>query len=151
MAELRDVNQGAGATVGGAMFGSGGSMSAGAMAKMTNSADALVTSAKAGGFKVTKEAADPIIKTLEEFITQVDELRGELDVFDQAPELGKHYYGELVARRMWEAANDDRSARAALNSLKIVLEQSREALLRASSQYQEQEESAQDSFRGMGE
>jgi hypothetical protein len=52
---------------------------------------------------------------------------------------------------MHEAANDEQSGRVALSSLQVVLEKSREALLRASNQYQEQEESARDSFRGLGE
>ncbi len=55
-----------------------------------------------------------------------------------------------VARNMYEAANDGQSARAAIDSLQAILRTSREALLRASNQYQEQEESAQDVFRGMG-
>ncbi len=51
---------------------------------------------------------------------------------------------------MADAANDDRSARAAIDSLEIVLEKSREALLRASNQYQENEESTKDVFKSLG-
>ncbi|EHR59547.1 hypothetical protein [Saccharomonospora cyanea] len=125
------------------------SMGTEAMAEVTRSADQMVASAKSGGFKVTPEAADPIIKVLEDFIDRITTMMIGLDVFDQAPPLGDHAYGKLVAQRMHEAANDERSGRAALNSLQIVLERSREALLRASNQYQEQEESAQNSFRGL--
>ncbi|CAM2856568.1 hypothetical protein SAXI111661_04895 [Saccharomonospora xinjiangensis] len=127
------------------------SMGAKAMAEVTRSADRLVESAKSGGFRVTKEGADPIIKVLEEFIERAGRLSGELDVFNQEMELGNHDYGKLVSREMWKAANDERSARAALRSLRIILEKSREALLRASGQYQEQEDQAEDTFRGMGD
>nr|WP_155984833.1 hypothetical protein [Saccharomonospora piscinae] len=133
------------------MFGSGGSMSAETMKNVSRSADELVASAKSGGFRVTKEAADPIIETLEEFITKVGVLKAQMVSFDHAPPLGDHDYGKRVARHMWEAANDERSARAALESLDKILTQSRDALRIASKQYQEQEESALGSFRGLGD
>jgi hypothetical protein len=126
------------------------SMGTKAMAEVTRSADQMVASAKSGGFKVTPEAADPIIKVLEEYIEEIKTMRHGLRAFDQAPSLGGHDYGKKVAEHIWEAANGDRSARAALNSLQLVLEKSREALLRASNQYQEQEESVQERFRRLG-
>ena len=121
------------------------------MAAMGRSADALVSSAKSGGFRVTKEAADPIIKVLNDYIDKVDTMKGDLRVFDQSPPLGNHAYGKAVAQHMWEAANDDRSARAALDRLQDVLIQSRDALLHASNQYQDQEESARDVFQNKGD
>ncbi|WP_198283523.1 hypothetical protein [Saccharomonospora glauca] len=99
---------------------------------------------------MTKEAADPIIKVLENYINEIGIMRHKLRAFDQKPPLGDHAYGKKVAEHMWEAANGERSAREALISLGIVLEKSREALLRASNQYQEQEESVQDRLRGLG-
>ncbi|WP_081761841.1 hypothetical protein [Saccharomonospora piscinae] len=127
------------------------SMGVESMAQMSQSADGLVASAKSGGFTVTKKAADPIIQTLEEFIKEIRTLRGELRAFDQLPPLGDHDYGKKVAQHMWEAANDDRSARAALESLETTLEKSREALLRASNQYEEHEQSVLERFKGLGE
>ncbi|TLW91450.1 hypothetical protein FFT09_19010 [Saccharomonospora piscinae] len=144
------MNQGAGATVGGAMFGSGGSMSAEAMKNVSRSANELVASAKSGGFRVTKEAADPIIRTLEEFLNDIDGIEQELTAFDQAPPLGDHDYGKRVAQHMWDAANGDRSARSAVQQLREVLEKSRDALLFASNQYQAQEDEASSSFKGVG-
>ncbi len=127
------------------------SMGAETMSEVTRSADRMVASAKSGGFQVTKEAADPIIKVLEDFIDQIESMRSDLTVFDQMPSLGGHQYGQLVARHMHEAANDGQSARAAAESLQVVLRKSREALLRASDQYDEREESAEDIFRKMGD
>ncbi|OQO91276.1 hypothetical protein B1813_16960 [Saccharomonospora piscinae] len=126
------------------------SMGVESMAQMSQAADGLVASAKSGGFTVTKEAADPIIKTLEEFIEKIETLKFDMKVFDQAPQLGEHDYGKKMAQHLHEAANDDKSARFALGSLQDVLRQSREALLRASDQYQEQEESTRDVFRKLG-
>ncbi|EID53735.1 hypothetical protein SacxiDRAFT_1487 [Saccharomonospora xinjiangensis XJ-54] len=127
-------------------------MGAKAMAEVIQSTDRLVESAKTGGFTVTKEGADPIIKVLEKFMEEVKELRAQLAIdFDQEPKLGEHDYGKRVALHMWEAANDERSPRAALTKLSKILERSRIALLIASDQYQEQEESARDIFRKMGE
>ncbi|WP_245267059.1 hypothetical protein [Saccharomonospora piscinae] len=156
MADPMEVAAGAGALgPGGAIVTAASalnkSMGVEAMAKVTNSANELVASAKSGGFTVTKEAADPIIKTLDEFIDRVGALKSDLSVFDQAPPLGDHAYGKMVSRHMYQAANDDQSARAAVNSLQVVLEKSKEALLRASSQYEEQEQSARDVLEGMGD
>ncbi|MEY7973945.1 hypothetical protein AB8O38_18260 [Saccharomonospora xinjiangensis] len=123
------------------------SMGIEAMAEVTRSADRLVASAKSGGFTVTKEAADPIIKVLEEFIDKVDKVRVEMKVFDQAPKLGNHEYGLLAAHHMHRAANDEQSARAALAKLQIILEKSRDALRIASKQYREQEDSVLDSLQ----
>ncbi|CAM2856667.1 hypothetical protein SAXI111661_04905 [Saccharomonospora xinjiangensis] len=153
MAELRDLSDGSGRFISGgalskAIAAMDKSMGEEAMAEVARSADRLVASAKSGGFTVTKEAADRIIKVIEEHIDEIDQFENKLEVFDQEPELGDHDYGKLVARHMWEAANDGQSARVALGSLKIILEKSREALLRASKQYQEQEEVARDAFRG---
>jgi hypothetical protein len=127
------------------------SMGAETMSEVTRSADRMVASAKSGGFQVTKEAADPIIKVLDNFIERIGGMRFDLRVFDQAPSLGGHDYGKRVALHMQEAASGEGSARSAVLSLLTVLEKSREALLRASNQYDEQEESARDVFRGMGE
>lgn len=156
VAEIRDMSGSSGGEVRGSVLSNvmsamGISMGAESMAKATRSADRMISSAKSGGFRVTKEAADPIIKVLEEYIDQIDGMKGQLDVFNQEPKLGDHDYGRLVARHMQEAANDEKSGRVALNSLQEVLKKSREALLRASDQYQEQEESAQGTFRGVGE
>lgn len=156
MAELRDMSDGAGRAVpGGALSkvisAMDKSMGAEAMAEVTRSADQMVASAKSGGFKVTKEAADPIIKVLEDFIDRIPGIKNGLNVFEQAPPLGDHDYGRKVAQHMHEAANGDRSARAAIDSLEITLKKSREALLRASGQYQENEESAKDVLKGLGE
>jgi hypothetical protein len=117
---------------------------------MSRSADALVSSAKSGGFRVAKDAANAIIKVLNDYISEIDIMKGGLRVLEQAPQLGDHPYGKKVAQHMWEAANDDRSARAALDRLQTVLTQSRDALLHASNQYQEQEESARDVFQNKG-
>lgn len=147
VAEARDVSSG---SLLASITPWGASMSSEAMRKATNAANEMVRSAGSGGFKVTKEAADPIIKVLENFIDEVQAMKGSLRVFDRAPNLGSHDYGRKVAEYMREAANDDRSVRASLESLQVVLERSREALLKASDQYQEQEESTRKAFRNMG-
>ncbi|MEY7971285.1 hypothetical protein AB8O38_04710 [Saccharomonospora xinjiangensis] len=156
MAEPEDVAAGMGALIPGggalsmAMAAMDKSMGAKAMAEVTRSADRLVESAKSGGFRVTKEGADPIIKVLEEFIERAGKMANEMKVFDQAPPLGDHEYGKKVSRYLHEAANDERSARAALHSLRIILGKSREALLRASNQYQEHEGSMLDDIKKLG-
>lgn len=126
------------------------SMGTKAMAEVTRSADQMVASAKSGGFRVTPEAADPIIKVLKDFIERIRTMKVDMEVFDQTPPLGGHDYGKKVAAHMHKVANDDRSARVSLDSLQIALEKSLEALLRASDQYQEREETVQDAFRNLG-
>jgi hypothetical protein len=100
--------------------------------------------------EVTPEAADPIIEVLEKYIDEVNSMDRKLVIFEQAPPLGGHDYGLLVAGHIQEAANGDRSPRAALKQLRIVLERSRDALRTASGRYQEQDELVRDSFSGMG-
>lgn len=113
---------------GGAMMGAlsamNKSMGTEAMAKMGRSADALISSAKSGGFRVTKEAADPIIEVLNNYIDEISIMRTELQAFDKMPPLGNHDYGRRVAQHMHAAANDDQSVRASLDALEIVLQQS---------------------------
>ena len=149
------ARDGAGAAQGGGLWEAitplGFTMNSQTMDEVTRSADRMISSAKSGGFTVTKEAADPIIKVLEDFIEQIRGMKDELNVFDQAPPLGGHDYGQLVAQRMHEVANDEHSGRAAIDSLEIVLEKSREALIRASGQYQENEESTKDVLKGLGD
>ncbi|WP_231562803.1 hypothetical protein [Saccharomonospora viridis] len=157
MAELKDMGGSAGGAAPGGvmsklMSAMDKSMGTEAMAKVTRSADQMVASAKSGGFTVTKEAADPIIKVLEDFITRVSEMENQFVVlFDQPPPLGGHEYGKVVAEHTKEAAIGDGSARSSLYHLRLILERSREALLRASNQYREQEDSVRDVFRGMGD
>lgn len=154
MAEA-ETSEGAGRAVPGgalskAMSALEESMGTEAMAEVTRSADRLVESARSGGFTVTKEGADPIIEVLIDFIGRVRELRSEMRVFDQDPKLGNHDYGLLAASFMKKAANDEQSARFALEKLEKILEKSLEALRIASNQYQEQEESALGSIKRMG-
>ncbi|EID53738.1 hypothetical protein SacxiDRAFT_1490 [Saccharomonospora xinjiangensis XJ-54] len=122
------------------------SMGVESMMEVTRSADRLVASAKSGGFTVTKEAADPLIEVMEEFIDRVNLLDSELVAFDYAPNLGNHDYGKLAAEHLHKSANGDGSARLALKQLRVILERSRDALRIASGRYQEQEEEARDSL-----
>ncbi|EHY91216.1 hypothetical protein SacazDRAFT_04376 [Saccharomonospora azurea NA-128] len=135
-----------------AAFGSQSSMNPEAMAAAERSANNLVESAKSGGFRVTKEAADPLIKVLEDFVNQIKEMDSTFRAFEAAPPLGDHDYGQLVSRRMQEAAAvGPGSALEVIRQLEIILKKSAEALLRASNQYEEQEESVKDTLRGLGE
>src|SRR5690606_12472351 len=94
------ARDGAGAAQGGGFWEAitplGFTMNSQTMDEVTRSADGMISSAKSGGFTVTKEAADPIIKVLEDFIDRVTLLDSELVAFDYAPNLGNHSYGKLV-------------------------------------------------------
>ena len=129
------ARDGAGAAQGGGFWEAitplGFTMNSKTMDEVTRSADRMISSAKSGGFTVTKEAADPIIKVLEDYIDRIEDLRADFAVFDSAPPLGGHDYGTKVALHMYESANDDQSARAVVDSLQTVLRKRREALLRA--------------------
>ncbi len=69
---VAETRGGAGAAQGGgfweAITSLGFTMNSQTMDEVTRSADRMISSAKSGGFTVTKEAADPIIKVLEDFI-----------------------------------------------------------------------------------
>jgi len=120
------------------------------MATAKLAASSLVESAKNGGFTVTKESADELINTLAKFVDEIDAMKHDLMVFDQAPHLGNHDYGRRVAQFMHEAANGSNSARMVVLQLEEVLKMSIEALQRASGQYEETEANVVDSVKRAG-
>lgn len=158
--ELKDMDLDGGTTRGSGgflgsvwekLYGAEGSLSSNAMEKAQKAAGELVASAKNGGFKVTKESANHLIKALQNALSDLDRAEGTLRNFDQRPNLGNHPYGQLVARHQYEAANGPGSARVALEQLRTVLQLSIEALLRASNQYEEREAEVEAGLRRMAQ
>ncbi|EHR48669.1 hypothetical protein SacmaDRAFT_0362 [Saccharomonospora marina XMU15] len=121
----------------------------GSMDKMAAETREMVNSARSGGFRVSENAAEPIRKTLAEMQTQVDELRGDLQVrFGVEPQLGSHSYGQNVAKHQQKAAaNAPGSAMEVLKQLRQVLADADKALEIAVRKYRENEESASGTFR----
>ncbi|WP_232283999.1 hypothetical protein [Saccharomonospora glauca] len=160
MTELKDMDLDGGTTRGSGgflgsvwekLYGAEGSLSSNAMEKAQKAAGELVASAKNGGFKVTKESANHLIKALQNALSDLDRAEGTLRNFDQRPNLGNHPYGQLVAQHQYEAANGPGSARVAITQLRTVLQLSIEALLHASDQYEEREAEIQHSLRLMAQ
>ncbi|EHR59915.1 hypothetical protein [Saccharomonospora cyanea] len=120
------------------------------MASAKAAASDLVDSAKNGGFRVSKESADELIKAMSRFVDRIDVMKHDLLVFDQRPQLGNHEYGQRVAQHMHAAANGPDSARMVVLQLKEVLQMSVEALQRASGQYEETESNVVEAVKRTG-
>lgn len=117
---------------------------------MASEAKEMLKSAKSGGFRVSEEAAKPIIETLDEMKGRVESLAVELEnVSSFEPTLGEHDYGKRAARHQQQAfAGDEGSAVQVLRSLHGVLADSRDALDVAMKNYRDSETVASDTFKG---
>ncbi|WP_232212995.1 hypothetical protein [Saccharomonospora saliphila] len=126
-------------------------MRAASFAQSQAAAGKLVDSAREGGFRVTRDQANELIGALRRCLDRIDSVENRLQVFDQEPPLGDHDYGKLMSRHMQQAATGPGSVRSAVEKLRVIVETSIEALLHASSQYDEAEATAADALtRGLG-
>ncbi len=93
MTELKDLDLSSGGATGkpgGAsgsiwdgLFGANGSLGTGSMEQAKKSAGALVESAKNGGFTVTKESAEHLLKALRNSLKDIEEAEATLRNFEQ--------------------------------------------------------------------
>ncbi len=135
---------------GGAAAAMGASLNSKAVDSMASEAREMLKSAKSGGFRVSEEAAQPIIDVLEEMKGRVEELRHEFMVIaSMEPTLGAHDYGKQVAAHQHEAfSGTEGSASQVLYELFHVLEDAQAALQVAVEKYKESELASSEAFRG---
>ncbi|MER7115015.1 hypothetical protein ABT332_11045 [Saccharomonospora azurea] len=135
---------------GGAAAAMGASLNTKAVDSMASEAKEMLKSAKSGGFRVSEDAAQPIIDVLVEMTDRVERLAQDLQIVgSQAPTLGGHDYGQRVAKHQYEAFWDgEGSAVEVLRQLRGVLGDAGEALEIAKKKYQESESDATSTFGG---
>lgn len=136
--------------VGGAVAAMAASFNTKDVSSMASGAKEMLKSAKSGGFRVSEEAAKPIMDVLEEMKGRVEELANELaNIAVTEPALGNHDYGKRAAAHQQSAfALEDGSPVRVLQSLHGVLTDSHEALKAAVRKYSESESAAQEVFKG---
>lgn len=99
----------------------GGAILAMQSQQMANSAKQLLASAQSGGFGFQPEAADTIIKALQESLDDLYDLGSSLDVISQAPKLGRTPAAQVVSPFTQRVATDEQGIVRAVQSLKQVL------------------------------
>lgn len=151
MAELKDLDQSG--TPGGDALGSilnpfSAGLTADAVASAKSEAGKLVDSVKNGGFTITEEGVKPMLDAIREMRDKLLDLHVHARTLDQAPQLGSHPYGYEVAAHVQKGGSGQPgSAAVVLDQFDAVLQQVGEALERASGQYREADEGAQDSVK----
>ncbi len=139
-----------GAVGGGAAAAMGASLNTKDVNSMASEAKKMLDSARSGGFRVSEEAAQPIIDVLDEMKGRVEELRHEfMGIASMEPTRGAHDYGKQVAAHQHEAFSGvEGSASQVLYDLFHVLEDAQAALKVAVEKYKESEAVASETFRG---
>ncbi|MFK0246739.1 hypothetical protein ACIQUM_18730 [Amycolatopsis azurea] len=117
-----------------------GGLNKAAIAKVSAETQKLVSAAKSGGFKISKEGVEPLLKAVRDMGTELTRLERQTIRLSEAPQLGDHPYGRAVAAHDHKgAAQSANSASAVLGDFKRVVMDTEEALLRASGQYEKNE------------
>ncbi|MFD5243452.1 hypothetical protein ACFWIW_02855 [Amycolatopsis sp. NPDC058340] len=118
-----------------------GGLNAAAIAQVSAETQKLVSAAKSGGFKITEEGVKPLLQAVRDMGTELARLERQTIRLSEAPQLGDHPYGRAVAAHDHKgAAQSANSASAVLGKFKQVVQDTEEALLRASGQYKKKEQ-----------
>ena len=146
MVELRDLDSsGAPPSLASIIDPFSAGLSEDAVASARAEAGKLVDSVKSGGFTITEEGVKPMLDAIRELRDQLTDVQSTAHGLSDAPQLGSHPYGYEVAAHVQKGGSGPSgSAIVVLSQFDAVLQQVAEALERASGQYQEADESAQD-------
>lgn len=118
-----------------------GGLNQAAIAQVSAETQKLVSAAKSGGFKITEEGVKPLLQAVRDMGTELTRLERQTIRLSEEPQLGDHPYGRAVAAHDHKgAAQSANSASAVLGKFKQVVQDTEEALLRASGQYKKKEQ-----------
>ncbi|MEU6646245.1 hypothetical protein ABZ863_27380 [Saccharomonospora sp. NPDC046836] len=118
-------------------------INAASVAKAKAESDKLLSAAKNGGFRLSEEGARPLIDALMSFRAKLDDLQFVSGALALDPQLGSSEYARTVASHDRQGADGPQGILTVIDQLRVVLEQSVEALQRAAGLYRENEENAQ--------
>jgi hypothetical protein len=110
--------------------------------QMATSAKQLLASAQSGGFSFQPEAADIMIKALQDSIIELSSLKEQLIIVSLAPKLGRTPAAERVSPLTRQVATDDRGIVRAVSNLRQVLTDMILACQRARQNYEDTDEAA---------
>ncbi|WP_410656845.1 hypothetical protein [Amycolatopsis sp. lyj-112] len=103
-------------------------------------ADAMVTAAKEGRFAVSEEMGNAYKAALRSYLDDWSTNKTDFAHLAILPELGTGPYATEVGQHaVLVAEGDDQSARAQLESLKVIVERAEEAINTAMSRYRSQD------------
>lgn len=151
MPDFGEVPEPTGGGVGSAAGMRIGTGAAGALAKQVGDAQAqsgeLLDSAKGGGFRVSENAAQPIRDALTEAQQDLEEVLWESQNLSQEPPLGTGPYAQEVAKHVRQSADGPQGVLPMLKQLRMVIQQSEEALKIAMENYRASEEQQTSTFK----
>lgn len=124
------------------IFGSSGDNT-----KLVAGGQAMLDSAKGGGFRISEEGADQILRGIRQAYDKVEGLMRKSRVLSQDPQLGGHEYGKTLAAHDRQSADGERGVVPMLEALRDTLTMVEEAVQRAAGQYREAEDNAQAAWK----
>ncbi|WP_019812770.1 hypothetical protein [Saccharomonospora saliphila] len=128
------------------LFGSG--FNTESVARMNAQGEAMLESAKNGGFRISERGAEGLLNTVRGMKDDIDGLRYTFDRLAQNPKLGCSPYARQVAAHDRKSADGGTGVVDVMQAFRHTLDLLEEALLRASSQYRESEEDARAVWKG---
>ena len=107
--------------------------------QLADSAKQLLASAQSGGFGFQPEAADTMIKALQDSIADLHGLSRHLDIISQAPKLGRTPAGLVVSPFTQQVATDEQGIVRAIGNLRQILTDMISAYQQAKQNYTERD------------
>ncbi|MFI0469364.1 hypothetical protein ACH347_35275 [Saccharopolyspora sp. 5N102] len=131
------------------MTGSIGSAAAG-LAATNDAMQGIISAANSGGFQVTPEAGDELIRVFEDFSDELRDMDSDLDLLTRKTPLGESPAGQAIAEfnQQVAAGGDGRSYQEMINQMQDRMPQVIEAIKKGIQSYQEVDEGNAAGFGG---
>lgn len=108
---------------------------------------ALLESAKSGGFRVSENAAQPLLSAIQEAHNDLAIIIQDAHRLADDPKLGSSPYAQQVAKHVRESGDGPQGILPTLQTLLNVIGRSEQALVAAMKNYRENEDQQQSTFK----
>ncbi|MFC3449623.1 hypothetical protein [Amycolatopsis speibonae] len=113
-------------------------------------ADAMVTAAKEGKFKVSEEAGEALKKAINDYVFDWNSNKRWFQRLAEKPKLGTGPYAQRIGdHAVLVADGDDLSAKKQLDMLRDIVLRANEAIDLAKTKYKQQDEHGVDAFKNL--
>ncbi|RSN37235.1 hypothetical protein DMC61_04045 [Amycolatopsis sp. WAC 04169] len=113
-------------------------------------ADAMVTAAKEGRFKVSEEAGEALKKAVNDYLYDWNSNKRWFQRLAEKPKLGTGPYAQRIGdHAVLVADGDDLSAKKQLDMLRDIVIRANEAIELAKTKYKQQDENGADAFKNL--
>lgn len=119
-------------------------------ASMVAGANAMLSSAQSGGFKITADACNQWIQALDKCLDELGSLDLDLQAISQAPKLGKTHGATVIGPYTQHVATNDQSMTEAVSNSRTTINQMKAAFVRIQQSYQQTDEQNAQSFNKQG-